>query len=309
MTSLRSILQSRIGRVIGGVASALCLVVFLILLERAFSSEQGRFLLAEHWRALIGAFCLYALAYLPMLAAWIVLAEASGCRPAWRELACIFLISQAAKYLPGNVGQFIGRAYAGETRGFPLSALAKAMALELASILAAAGLLASAAFALGSGGGSAAFNWSSSVALALASCCGPFGAALLFRGRIGRSSILRPAILAVCCYCAVLMLVATANVVLVSANAGLSNWALAFSVGGAFLVSWLVGFVTPGAPAGLGVRELAFCSLLAGVVPSEALILAAAGFRLVTTCGDLIAWTAGMAIRNSPRGEEAALST
>jgi uncharacterized membrane protein YbhN (UPF0104 family) len=305
---LREFLQSRTGRWLGTLISIICVAVFLVLLARSFSSDQARILVAGHGRSLILALGLYGLAYLPMVAAWIMLAETAGCRHgARRELARIFLVSQVGKYLPGNVGQFIGRAYAGERRNFRLAALSKAMVLELGAVLAASALLAAAAFALGavSPTGAGDLSWPFSIALALATCVALAGAAMAFRTKDVQRLVLRSSLAAVGCYAMVLILAAAANVVLVSASLSHWTWPLVFAVGGAFVVSWLAGFVTPGAPAGLGVRELAFCSLLAGVVPGELLILSAAGFRLVTTAGDLIAWIVGLSIRRPSQTPQA----
>jgi hypothetical protein len=55
----------------------------------------------------------------------------------------------------------------------------------------------------------------------------------------------------------------------------------------AYMLSWVAGFIVPGAPGGIGVREATLTLLLAGVVADEDALLAAIIFRLVTTIGDL----------------------
>jgi hypothetical protein len=57
---------------------------------------------------------------------------------------------------------------------------------------------------------------------------------------------------------------------------------------GAYALSWVVGFLTPGAAAGLGVRETLLVVLLSGVFPSGLVLLTALLFRVVTTVGDLV---------------------
>lgn len=56
---------------------------------------------------------------------------------------------------------------------------------------------------------------------------------------------------------------------------------------GIFVTAWLVGLVTPGAPAGLGVRELILLTLLEGVIPDTDLLFTILLSRIVTTGGDL----------------------
>jgi hypothetical protein len=58
------------------------------------------------------------------------------------------------------------------------------------------------------------------------------------------------------------------------------------SLAGAYVLAWLAGLVTPGAPAGLGVRELVLLFILKGIVSEADLILAVLLGRLVTVVGD-----------------------
>jgi uncharacterized membrane protein YbhN (UPF0104 family) len=57
---------------------------------------------------------------------------------------------------------------------------------------------------------------------------------------------------------------------------------------GAFVVAWLAGLVTPGAPAGIGVREFVLLVLLEGLVIQSDLIVAVLLSRMVTVAGDLL---------------------
>jgi hypothetical protein len=52
-------------------------------------------------------------------------------------------------------------------------------------------------------------------------------------------------------------------------------------------VSWLAGFVTPGAPAGIGIRESVLILALAPYIDAKSATLVAMAFRLVTISGDL----------------------
>jgi hypothetical protein len=62
----------------------------------------------------------------------------------------------------------------------------------------------------------------------------------------------------------------------------------------AYLLSWIAGFLTPGAPGGIGIREATLTLLLTDVVPVDDALLAAVIFRLITIIGDfwglLFAW-------------------
>lgn len=70
---------------------------------------------------------------------------------------------------------------------------------------------------------------------------------------------------------------------------------------GAFAIAWLAGFLTPGAPAGIGVRESVLLLILSPFVGTGPVLLLAALARVVTVAGDaLLAAAAGAAAGLSP---------
>ena len=70
---------------------------------------------------------------------------------------------------------------------------------------------------------------------------------------------------------------------------------------GAYVLAWLAGLVTPGAPAGVGVRELVLLALLKGSVGQTELLLAVLLGRLVTVGGDVA--FLGMALMMNVKNE------
>jgi uncharacterized membrane protein YbhN (UPF0104 family) len=61
---------------------------------------------------------------------------------------------------------------------------------------------------------------------------------------------------------------------------------------GSYVIAWLAGLITPGAPAGVGVRELVLLFLLGEQIPAADLLLAVVLGRIVTVVGDLLFFTA-----------------
>ena len=55
-----------------------------------------------------------------------------------------------------------------------------------------------------------------------------------------------------------------------------------------FAISWVVGFITPGAPAGLGVRETIMILILTSFIGEPSAAFVALISRLVVTLGDLV---------------------
>lgn len=293
--------RGRTAKWIGFIGCIVALAFFARALVLAFAEVDLERLLSEHWLALLAAALLYGLAHVPMTRAWIVLAATAGAKAAPRALAGIFLTSQIAKYLPGNVAQFLGRAYAGLRIGVPLRDTALALTLEVAGVLIASALLVGAAWSLGLGGGSAEVGFLALVPMIGAAAAAAVAIAVVATGNeaVRRSS--RGLMIATLLHMLTLLLVTGAQLVIAIGLLGHADPAMVGRIAAAILTGWLIGFVTPGAPAGLGLREMTFVSLLAGAYPATALVLAAAAFRLITVAGDLIAWLVGLRLGTARR--------
>lgn len=202
------------------------------------------------------------------------------------ESVKVFGVSQLAKYVPGNIFHLAGRQALGMAAGIATGILAKSIVWEL-GLLAVAG---------------AQFGWlilpllipsfreSASVILLLVSSS-LTGAVL--QGMVGRQA-------AWSFFWQMLFLFASGSVfivllALISGGKGLTVWNC-LVIGGAYIVAWLVGLVTPGAPAGVGVRELILLFLLKGVVAEMDLLMAVLISRLVTVVGDLLFFMVAYAI-------------
>ena len=57
---------------------------------------------------------------------------------------------------------------------------------------------------------------------------------------------------------------------------------------GGYALAWAIGFVVPGAPGGLGVREAMLLTFLSGAVEDKSVLIAAILFRVATTLGDAL---------------------
>lgn len=59
---------------------------------------------------------------------------------------------------------------------------------------------------------------------------------------------------------------------------------------GIFLISWLAGYITPGASGGVGVREIILLTLLTPFYPRQSVLTVIVIHRLITTAGDIAAY-------------------
>ena len=74
---------------------------------------------------------------------------------------------------------------------------------------------------------------------------------------------------------------------------GSTDFTLYPAIAGAYVIARLVGLLTPGAPAGLGVREAVLLFLLGGLSPGPVILLAVVIGRAITVLGDLFFLPAG----------------
>ncbi|MCL2404232.1 MAG: hypothetical protein FWC92_01665 [Defluviitaleaceae bacterium] len=64
---------------------------------------------------------------------------------------------------------------------------------------------------------------------------------------------------------------------------------------GLFLLAWLAGFLTPGAPSGLGIREMIMLTFLSGMIYEGILIPAMVVHRVLAALGDVAAYGVAVA--------------
>lgn len=264
-------------------------------------------------RALVGI-VLAALVYdagVPLLAfAWREMLCGLGISKHWRELLAIIGTTQIAKYVPGNIGQYVGRAAMSFAHGIPSQAFAVTLVLETLLVVVAA---------LAVGISTAVFSpvglelvrskaWQISTILIMAAAIG--AGLLMFREIAPRllrrlapqhanflgNQILPPrnrVVRAFMLYCVANFCVGFGLVILAHCLLPNAEHPTALLVGCSAL-AWVVGFSTPGAPAGLGVREALLLLMLGPVfTPALAGVLIIA-LRLATTLGDVLWFLAGL---------------
>ena len=186
-------------------------------------------------------------------------------------------LSQLGKYIPGNVFQFVGRQLIGASGGLPHGVLARSSLHELLGLAAAGALISLWALPLID----ASLTWLSTPVV----CAGAVVLALAATRLVAGALIAR---------------VLGAHLLFLLAAALIFLWLLGLlaphpdrlaallPICGAYTAAWLAGFATPGAPAGLGVRELVLLFLLGGQVEEETLLVAVALARVVTVLGDAL---------------------
>jgi hypothetical protein len=309
-----------ITRLLGLGLTAACLVYFSIEARKVLSGTHLSWADSRVLDGLPIAAGLYLAAYAVLAIAWHCLLRSLAVNPGLRSSAGIYLAAQIAKYIPGNVGQHIGRIYLSTARGLPGTKVVMAMLLEILLGLVVAALLSlPLAPMMLRYVRAASFSWTSlavvAAGLAAIACLAAYA---LHRKRllVPLRNHLRDALReARGSGGAKFLAGATALIVVGTILAGLALVALASPsvavmtvpsiIAGValFCASWILGFLAPGAPAGLGIRE---AILLGGLTPAiggtlalEVTIL----FRGLSVAADLVAWLVGaMLLRRAVKG-------
>lgn len=202
----------------------------------------------------------------------------------------IYGISQIGKYLPGNVFHFVGRQALGGQAGVKGAVLAISTAWEIVlqvfSGIAFAALLLPLFVSTVTNGGAV---------LIFALLTSLLGTALAYRQGV-KVACAFAAYVTFLMFSATLFCMVLGWLVTVEAVAAL-GWPLL--VGG-YAMAWLIGFMTPGAPAGLGIRETVLLLLFDTYLPAGGLLAAVVLGRAVTTCGDFLFYLGARAIAVRP---------
>jgi len=214
----------------------------------------------------------------------------------------IYCKSNLYKYLPGNVFHYIGRnqiALDNEiSHGGPVAATIAEMLL-----LTIAALIAAITFA-----GQHAIKWSLDnytahqvilfvVLIIMVLVVGVILFGVISKrkmavGKIEPANSIRftAAIKFLVMYIIYFILNGVMFIILIHSLGGELSNSLILPVIGMYTLSWMIGFITPGAPAGLGIREAIMSALLFGVVEAEVVIGAVVVYRIITILGDVVAY-------------------
>ena len=295
--------RGRLLRLAGAALAALCLVFVGLQLAEYRPWRLERHLLAAllGW-SLLGA-VLYGLAGLLLSSAWRHLLAACGHELPSAVAHAVYGRSQIAKYLPTNALHVIGRHLMGRALGVSHARLVRSALYESAALVACAGLIATPLLA-------------GPVWLLLPTCLAGL-AALAARGRRRAAppppahdgpAPATPSRLAAAGlhYLAFFLLtggvlwllgVAAAGGPDAAPTATATGFARSLSV---TALAWLVGFLTVGAAAGIGVREAVLIACLSPTIGGAEAAAVAVALRAVTVLGDTLFFLGCLALPLRP---------
>lgn len=201
----------------------------------------------------------------------------------------IYGISQLGKYIPGNIFHLAGRQTLGMAQNLPAGKVLRSMFWELAILAGAATGVFCPPFVAQYFLPSLSPLWLMGIFLF---CCivVPYGVGRIL-GKALRAACLWSVFYLCCMGC-----VFSAILSLITPTA-LSPMRLFFA-GTAYVAAWSIGLVTPGAPAGLGIREGAMLFLMKDMpIPEADLLLSVLLCRIITIFGDFLFFLEALGVK------------
>jgi hypothetical protein len=308
--------RTRTLKIFGYVISVVLLTFFVVFVSRHFSIASLQPFKAASTLIAIGIASMIYCLIVPLAGwAWSLLLAGMGEQWGSRKIIAILGFTQIAKYIPGNFVQIAGRATLAISKGMNPGIFGATVLIETLLTMAAA-VFAGLACWLMAGEHYDALNtsfWHTLATLSAGLLCGTVGIVALLKllptlrrhtlwaARWIPAEIRTPRVQILCkagaIYCLSYFVV------------GLSFWLLArglnaesspsyFYLSATFALAWIIGFIAPGLPAGLGAREGVMTILLTGKFAAPDILNLMLGMRLVTIAGDLLGFGMGAILMN-----------
>lgn len=273
-----------------GVSLGLCGALFVIHKSVSYYDdlETPLNLTVFDWFLLIGLVVAFAGMNVFLAYGWYRICKATKLTIGFPSAASVYAQSQLAKYVPGNVFQFVGRQALTTAKGYPNVLVAKTTFFELI-ILAITG-----SFFLIPVGCLQITNMPLSIVSGL------------FIGLIIATFILLKVTTsfqwtqAFISY--FIFLTGTGLIFLFTLQIFSDTSVQPDEIGviiASYVVAWLSGLLTPGAPAGVGVREAVLLILLRDVAPESVVLITVLIGRFINILADIIFFIAGFFISRS----------
>lgn len=279
-----------------GKALTLAGIFFIIIRLRKYGLQTSFIKFnALSWSILTIFSVIYGLANMMLALAWHNLLMHTGAKTSRTWAIKVYGTTQLAKYTPGNIFHLAGRQAIGMIAGISGWALAKSAAWELGLLSLSGVVIGLLATPLLRPDLSILFStifFVCTVAIIV------FAMHRLYGRLPVRSFSL---------YCVFLSISGFLFAGVINLLFNNLKGMLWIEISGAYILAWLAGLITPGAPAGIGIREFVLLIFLDGVISETNLLTAILFSRVVTVLGDLVffgyASLMGKSLRAFPKAD------
>lgn len=297
-------------KLLGLAFATACLAYFLLQAWKVAAATPIAWRGSPALEAMPAAMLGYLGAYAALALAWHCLLRGAALAPRLRCSIGIYLSAQIAKYLPGNVGQHVGRVVLATAHGLSGVRVGLTLLVEMALVVGVSCVLAlplaPMVFERVRAQGITPLAVLA-IALGLAACA----AVVLYLFRQHRIvGVLRTHLLAVreearggrgarwlggavALIVAGLLLAGGALALMVTAAMPSASWTAFATVIAVFCAAWVAGFLVPGAPAGVGIREAVLLAGLSPLLDRAAAVEVTLLFRALSLVADVAAFGVG----------------
>jgi glycosyltransferase 2 family protein len=263
----------------------------------------------DNWPGIAYSVIFYTLLWLFMVFGWKIIENSLGGELSFKNSFTIYGRTNIAKYIPGNVFHFVGRHILSKDVGIPVNIVLNGIFMEALLMVIGTGLLVVPSLLIY---GTQKITFLStnriiftiillSVLIIIIVICLKFIPSLknwLIKKnllvdieKIKIKKVIGSAIIVIILYLFYHSCVSFMIVILTKYFWSLKIQQLIIFIG-AYSLGWLVGFITPGAPAGLGVREAIIVGFLSPYLTQPRALVIALVFRLIAIFGDFIFFAA-----------------
>ena len=229
------------------------------------------------------------------------------------QAICINSLSQAGKYVPGNVAHYIGRIVLAKQAGWSTTHtlftifIETLWAIAIGAILAILAVLQITEQQLT--GLAYVPSWQILAGIACGAIMAPIIGHKLFhiaadwwarKENVSIRSLRTPPLRSFCGVTAAYLfnyLVMGWVLTLIATEVFGVNADSVFLFAGIYAAAWITGFITPGAPAGIGIREVIIVAALTPLYDENIALGIAAVLRVVTLAGDGLVFLIGLGLR------------
>lgn len=309
----------RIFRLTGAIVSILSIIAYIYILHGAFLLDEFRNHLSGHFGiSFLIASILYGFTIPAGAFGWKYLLSGMGIESTLYKLSAIALVTQLGKYVPGNIGQLVGRTAMTMKIGLPPAGVVASIAYETALLLLVGVLFGFGAASLsGYQFGHLIESRIDIIGFAVAAlivAVAVIGVVvkIVLRLDLSKFTYLRGAysysfrpsknsiVVAVAMYgLSYLTVGASAMTVASAIYPQIDTHLLQFV--SAMSIAWIAGFVTPGAPAGIGIREILLTLMMGPSIGMHDASVFALIFRMVTISSDILCFVTGVLMMTSGR--------
>lgn len=240
----------------------------------------------------------------------------SGEKDKRKEAVCVYAKANIGKYLPGNVMHYVERNLFADKMGISQKKLAVSTVMEVFSLVTVA-LVIAVVFSfnqleqalhhvLGENYGMII------LAIILAGITVLAAAVIFFRKKLlgilkgySVTEFVKTFLKNMVWYALVLGTLGAIMVVLYCYMGGQFTLESAKLIISGYIIAWVLGFIVPGAPGGIGVRELVITLLLSSVVGESLIVTLSVTHRLITIVGDFMAYLVRILIQPEMKNTKA----